>query len=72
MVSKNYDEWLSTVGINQLTEVGNMKSPTWKIIVEWIIKAWEKLDSELIVKSFITCGVNIPIDGSARMKIFIV
>ena len=50
LVLANYNEWLSTVGINQLTE--------------WIIKAWEKLDCELIAKSFKTCGLNIPIDGS--------
>ena len=64
LVSENYDEWLSTVGINQLTESGNLKSPTRKVIVELILNAWEKLDKELIIKSFKTCSLNLPIDGS--------
>ena len=63
-VSEEYDEWLSTDGINNLTDAGNLKSPPRHVIVKWILKAWEKLTPELISKSFKACASNILIDGS--------
>ena len=63
-VSEEYDEWLSTDGINNLTDAGNLKSPPRHVIVKWILKAWEKLTPELISKSFKACALNILIDGS--------
>ena len=63
-VAEEYDEWLSTVGINRVTEAGNLKSPERRAIVQWILKAWDELTPETIVKSFKVCALNIPVDGS--------
>ena len=68
-VAEEYDEWLSTVGINWVTEAGNLKSPLRRIIVQWILKAWNELSTEMIAKSFKSCTLNIPIDGSEDSKI---
>ena len=35
-----YDEWLSEEGIMNETEVGNLKQPPRKKIIEWILDAW--------------------------------
>ena len=63
-VSEECDEWLSTNGINNLTDAGNLKSPPRHVIVKWILKAWEDLTPELISKSFKACALNILVDGS--------
>ena len=63
-VAEEYDEWLSTVGINRVTDEGNLKSPEWRAIVQWILKAWDELTPETIAKSFKACALNIPVDGS--------
>ena len=57
------------VGINQVTDAGNLKSPTRKTIVEWILNAWDALAMEIIKKSFKTCGLNLATDGSEDCQI---
>ena len=63
-VSENYAEWLSTIGIHQVTDAGNLKSPPRQAIVEWIVNAWADLDTEIVRKSFKVCGLNLVVDGS--------
>ena len=36
-VVEKYDEWLTTVGINRVTDAGNLKSPKLQAIVQWIL-----------------------------------
>ena len=69
-VAEEYDEWLSTVGINRVTDAGNLKSPKRRTIVQWILKAWDKLTPETIVKSFKACALNIPVDGRENIHCF--
>lgn len=33
-LANEYDEWLSTIGINCVTDSGNLKSPEWGVIVQ--------------------------------------
>ena len=42
-VAEEYGEWLSIVGIKNLMEAGNLKSPEHQIIIQLILKAWEEL-----------------------------
>ena len=47
-VTELYDQWLSE-GVHQYTEGGNIKAPSRKRIVEWILDAWSQLPKESIV-----------------------
>ena len=58
-----YDQWLSE-GVHQYTEGGNIKAPSRKRIVEWILDAWSQLPKESIVKSFKCCGLNLATGGT--------
>lgn len=58
-----YDEWLSE-GIQEFTASGNLKAPSRRKMVEWVLKSWSTLSPELIKNSFKTCGLNLPVDGS--------
>ena len=62
-VTEMYDEWMSN-GIHQFTSGGNMKPPTRRTIVQWVLEAWSLLSTEIIKKSFKTCALNLPVDGS--------
>ena len=61
-MSENYDEWLSTIGIHQVTDAGNLKSPPRQAIVEWIVNAWADLDTEIVRMSLKVCGLNLVVD----------
>ena len=49
-----------------LTKAGNMKAPSRKNIVEWIIEVWSDISTECIVNLFKCCGLNLQIDGTAE------
>jgi len=67
-VTEMYDEWLAN-GVHQFTEAGNMKPAPRRMVVEWIINAWQKLSKDLIIDSFKGCALNIKTDGSEDGKI---
>ena len=60
---ESYDEWLAS-GVHQYTEAGNMKPASRHLVVEWILESWNRLEKNLIIKSFKSCGLNLKTDGS--------
>lgn len=63
LVTEQYDEWMAS-GVQEYTESGNMRPPSRKMIVEWVLNAWSHLSTDLIVKSFKACALNLNVDGS--------
>ena len=57
-----YDQWLSE-GVHQFTEGGNMKPPSRKRIIEWVLDPWSQLSKEN-KKSLKCCDLNLANDGS--------
>ena len=62
-MTERYDDWLAN-GVMEYTEQGNLKAPSRKLMVEWIIDSWSKLTIEMIQKSFKACALNLNVDGS--------
>ena len=62
-IMKSYDEWLSS-GVHQHTEVENMKPASRHLVVEWVLESWNRLEKNLIIKSFKSCGLNLKMNGS--------
>ena len=58
-----YDQWLSE-GVRQFTEGGNMKPPSRKRMIEWVLYAWSQLFKENIIKLFKCCGLNLANDDT--------
>ena len=48
--------------VNQITECGN-KASSWKVIVKWILSAWNDIPWETIWKSFKSCVLTTALDG---------
>ena len=47
-----------------LTRAGQLKKPSVTLWCEWIVKAWNEIDSAIIIKSFKKCGISNALDGS--------
>ena len=62
---EQYDQWLSEEGLlpTNLTSCGNIKPPPRRTIVQWILESWNKLLSEMIRNSFVSCGLTGSFDG---------
>ena len=41
-----------------------MKTTSWHLVAEWILESWNRLEKNLIIKSFKSCGLNLKTDGS--------
>ena len=62
-IIESYDEWLAS-GVHQYTEAENIKPTSRHLVVEWILESWNRLEKNLIINSFKSCGFNLKTDGS--------
>ena len=61
---EHYDSWLETEGIHNETAAGNLRPPSFKSILQWILDDWQELYPEIIRDSFKSCGLLTALDGS--------
>lgn len=59
-----YDEWMAGDADKQYTSGGNLKAPSRRLLVDWVLAAWDKRDKDLIIKSFKVCGQSLKPDVS--------
>ena len=52
-----YNEWYRK-GDFEYTKGGIIKPPSHKLQVKWVVESWKKIEKDLIVKSFDTCGIT--------------
>jgi len=69
---RKWNNWMRTAP-KAYTPAGNLKSPGYARLVEWIAEAWDELDSNLIARSFKYCGVttNNLADYGSQLRHFI-
>jgi hypothetical protein len=58
-----YNQWMVS-GEHSFTSAGNMRAPTKMTCLEWVVKAWEAVTTEVIINSFKVCGISVACDGS--------
>ena len=49
---------------HSFTAAGNMRAPARRETVKWILAVWDGLDKTMIINSFKSCILTIPVDGS--------
>ena len=69
LATEMYDKWLAQEGINQETPAGNLKPPPRRTFINWILDSWNKLSPDMIKKSFQSCRLNLPNQGSKDNEI---
>lgn len=58
-----YRQWMDT-GEKTYTRGGNVRAPSKLQCLEWVKKAWEDIDVDVIKNSFKYCGISVKLDGS--------
>ena len=53
-----------------LTPTGKVRKPTLGEVCNWVIKAWNGVKPEFIIKSFKKCGISNAMDGTENDAIF--
>ncbi|ROJ25353.1 Pogo transposable element with KRAB domain [Anabarilius grahami] len=61
---ESYDNWMAGDVDKEYTAGGNMRAPARRLLVSWVLQAWEKLDMERLKNSFKVCGLTVASDGS--------
>ncbi|XP_044028000.1 uncharacterized protein LOC122864529 [Siniperca chuatsi] len=59
-----YDQWAAGDADKEYTAGGNLKVPARRLLVDWVVAAWDKLDKDMIRQSFKVCGLSVRTDGS--------
>ena len=54
---KKWNHWL-VHALKAFTPAGNIQSPGYARVVDWISEAWAELDSNMIASSFQRCGIT--------------
>jgi hypothetical protein len=58
-----YDEWMAE-GNHRSTPGGKIKGPPLETMCSWILRAWDYISSDVIVKSFKKAGISNALDGT--------
>ena len=58
-----YNQWMSS-GNKSYTAAGNMRAPDKSLCLDWVKQAWSSVTTEVIVNSFLVCGISSNTDGS--------
>uniref|UniRef100_A0A915NQE5 Uncharacterized protein n=1 Tax=Meloidogyne floridensis TaxID=298350 RepID=A0A915NQE5_9BILA len=64
-----YEIWMVNGDRHEFTASGNPRAPSLDIVLDWVYRAWSELSKDLIVNSFVACGLSNPLDGSADSSI---
>ena len=52
-----YQAWLGSDAPTS-TAGGNLRAATRREVATWVVEAWKRLDTDMIAKSFLTCGLT--------------
>ena len=56
-------DWIAS-GEHTFTPSGLTRRPTITLVCEWIISAWNKVNTRTVIKSFKKCSISNNLDGS--------
>ena len=58
------NEWLADPTKHKFTKGGNLKAPLCELICEWRELSWDAFSEDMMKKSFLSCAITAPTDGS--------
>ena len=63
-----YNQWMVT-GEKSYTPAGNVRAPSKVLCLQWVKEAWSSVSTEVVKKSFISCGISVNVDGSEDQEV---
>ena len=61
--------WIQSAG-NDLTPTGRVKKASIALVCGWILRLWNSVKKEVVVKSFKKCGISNAMDGPEDNEIY--
>ena len=46
------------------TPSGKKRTPSKGLVLQWVKKAWQEIPAELVIRSFMSCGISNALDGT--------
>ena len=68
-VRRKYLAWMISGPFNY-TLAGKKKAPSRNLVLRWVHEAWQEIPVEMVAKSFKTCGISNPLDGTEHDDLF--
>lgn len=65
---EKYNKWM-VEGEKTYTAAGNVRAPSKLLCLQWVKESWNSISTEIIKKSFRSCGISVSIDGSEDTEI---
>lgn len=61
-IRDSWSEWMRSPRAK--TKQGNLKQPTRQDVINWASRAWQEIRPELLIHSFLVCGISNALDGT--------
>ena len=68
-VRNKYLAWMLR-GPFEYTPSGKKKPPTRTLVLRWVHEAWQEILTEMVMKSFKTCGISNALDGTEDDELY--
>lgn len=68
-IRRKWNEWM-IAGDKQLTKAGYLKRPALATVCQWVIDAWNEIPTDMVIRSFLKCGISNSIDGTEDDELF--
>ncbi|XP_061751345.1 uncharacterized protein LOC133549687 isoform X2 [Nerophis ophidion] len=65
-----YDNWMAGDKVKTYNKSENLRAPSRRLLVDWVLGAWDALDRESLINSFKVCGLTVAADGSEYQLIY--
>ena len=64
-----WNDWMLN-GEKTLTKAGNLKRPDLGTVCSWVVKAWDKIPADMVIRSFLKCGISNSMDGTQDDELY--
>ncbi len=62
-IREEWNKWMQEEEC-EVTPTGRRKRPSIGMVCEWVKKAWDQINTEIVIKSFKKCGISNALDGT--------
>ena len=49
---------------------GKKRAPSKELVLQWVNKAWQEIPTELVIRSFKSCGISNALDGTEDEAVY--
>lgn len=64
-----YSEWIADDTQHNRTPSGNLRAPSRRQLVQWVIAAWGQISNDMVREAHKTCGLTTSLEGEEDEKI---